>query len=59
MGKWGSGRARVLGARFIGGKEREGELGTSLGHGDGVASRGACRGRAALGELVWVESRGV
>ena len=28
-------------------------LGTSLGHGDGVASRGACRGRAAPGELVW------
>ena len=33
-------------------------LGTSLGHGDGVASRGACRGRAAPGELVWGESRG-
>ena len=33
-------------------------LGTLLGHGDGVASRGACRGRAAPGELVWGESRG-
>ena len=30
MGKWGSGRARGLGAHFIGGKEREGELGASL-----------------------------
>jgi len=27
MGKGGAGRARGLGARFIGGKEREGELG--------------------------------
>ena len=26
MGKWGSGRVRGLGALFIGGKEREGEL---------------------------------
>ena len=33
-------------------------LGTWLGHGDGGASRGACRGRAAPGELVWGESRG-
>ena len=33
-------------------------LGTSLGHGDGVASRGTCRGRAAPGVLVWGESGG-
>ena len=37
------------------GREARGErgLGTSLGHGDGVASRGACCGRAAPGELIW------
>ena len=47
-GRTGEGAAGV-------GREARGErgLGTSLGHGDGVASRGACRGRAAPGELVW------
>src|SRR6185312_1617722 len=41
MGKWGSGRARGRGARFIGGKEREGELGR------GQPGQGAKRGENA------------
>ena len=44
MGNWGSGRVRGLGARFIGGKEREGELGCSS-----LGENGA-GGGAQLGE---------
>ena len=45
----GSGRARGLGARFIGGKEREGELGASLlGKGRPGEARTAVAARPAV-----------
>ena len=47
----GSGRARGLGARFIGGKEREGELGASL-----LGSPGEARTAVAARPAVAVAS---
>ena len=48
-----------MGAAEVGREARGGHgLGASLGHGNGVASRGSCRGHAVPGELIWGESRG-
>ena len=53
MGKWGSGRARGLGSRFIGGKEREGELGREQLGQDAKRGENADSARRSATAMAW------